>query len=406
MPERCFLASSRSLRWAFGTFVGRRGVGLTAACRIRSKRRSRASSRLRSCARCCCAMMTMTPSLVTRLPASRMRRTATSVGSDGEWRASKRSCTADDTLLTFCPPGPDARTKDSVSSDSSMEIVSVMRIIMTASGCQIFLRQYLAFFHRRLVERIDAEQMRGDDRLQHEMHHQLAEAFLIEPLDVDRPHRAAVPGERLGGRPAFGRDQIADRLAGEAGFAGELGKLAVNARALSAGADRDDGEELVARAGNEQLQLAVLIDRPERRERRSPLTILAEALGPKLHVPMGQPLQPVAIGEQDADRFALAFRERNRQRGAERWGHLRRRFFRKYRREGKATAFADRANIEAKHRGGQQADIGQRGITATDTRIVVKHRHAKFAEQIAQSVFLAGFGRLGDSQKEIGDAGL
>jgi hypothetical protein len=28
----------------------------------------------------------------------------------------------------------------------------------------ILLRQYLTFFHRGLVERIDAEQMRGDDR--------------------------------------------------------------------------------------------------------------------------------------------------------------------------------------------------------------------------------------------------
>ena len=57
-------------------------------------------------------MMTMTPSLVSRLPASRISRTATSLGSDGEWRTSKRSCTADDTLLTFCPPGPEERTKD------------------------------------------------------------------------------------------------------------------------------------------------------------------------------------------------------------------------------------------------------------------------------------------------------
>src|SRR5512144_847502 len=268
MPERCFLASSRSLRWAFGTFVGRRGVGFTAACRMRSKSRSRASSRLRSCVRCCCAMMTMTPSLVTRLPASRIRRTATSLGNEGEWRTSKRSWTADDTLLTFCPPGPDARTKDSASSDSSMEIASVMRIIMTASGCQILLRQYLTFFHRRLVERVDAEQMRGDDRLQHEMHHQLAESLLIEPVDVDRPHRTAILGERLGGRAAFRCNQVADRLAGEARLARELGKLAVDARALSRGADRDDRKKLVTRPGNEQLQLAVLIDRPERRKRR------------------------------------------------------------------------------------------------------------------------------------------
>src|SRR6185312_4810575 len=233
MPERRFFASSRSRLADFGTLVARRTVGFTAACRIRSNRRSRASARLRDWSRCSCATMTMTPSLVRRWPASAIRRMATSFGSDGEWRASKRSCTADDTLLTFCPPGPEARTKDSESSDSSMEIVSVMRIIVTASGCQIFLRQYLAFFHRRLVERIDAEQMRSNDRLQHEMHHQLAETFFVELVDVDRPHRTAVLGESLGGRAAFRRDQIADRLAGETGLAGELGKLAVDSRIAS-----------------------------------------------------------------------------------------------------------------------------------------------------------------------------
>ena len=110
------------------------------------------------------------------------------------------------------------------------------------------------------------------------MHHQLAQAFLVEPVVVDRPHRTAGLGERLGGRAAFRRDQIADRLAGEARLARELGKLAIDARALSGGADRDDGEKLVARAGNEQLQLAVLIDRPERRERRGAFAVLAEAL--------------------------------------------------------------------------------------------------------------------------------
>src|ERR1051325_6585884 len=79
-------------------------------------------------------MMTITPSLVRRLPASRMSRTATSLGNDGERRASKRSCTADDTLLTFCPPGPEERTKDSDSSDSSIVIVGVIWITDVMAG--------------------------------------------------------------------------------------------------------------------------------------------------------------------------------------------------------------------------------------------------------------------------------
>src|SRR5215510_11192383 len=114
--------------------------------------------------------MTITPSLVSRLPAMRIKRKATSFGKDVECRASKRSCTADETLLTFCPPGPEARTNDSESSDSSMEMVSVIRIIPT-SRHQILFRKHLAFFHRRLVKRVDSQKMRGDDCLQHEMHH-------------------------------------------------------------------------------------------------------------------------------------------------------------------------------------------------------------------------------------------
>jgi hypothetical protein len=51
---------------------------------------------------------------------------ATSFGNEGEHRASNRSCTALDTLLTFCPPGPEARTKDSSSSESSIAIESVI----------------------------------------------------------------------------------------------------------------------------------------------------------------------------------------------------------------------------------------------------------------------------------------
>src|SRR6476620_5058899 len=135
--------------------------------------------------------MTITPSLVSRLPAMRINRRATSFGNAGECRASKRSCTADETLLTFCPPGPEARTNDSESSDSSMEILSVMRIIPT-SRHQILSREHLAFFHRRLVKRVASQKMSGDDCLQHKMHHQFAEGRLIEPADVNRAHRATV----------------------------------------------------------------------------------------------------------------------------------------------------------------------------------------------------------------------
>src|SRR5262245_21031944 len=292
MVERCFLASSLWRRSAFGTFVGRRGVGLTAACRIISNNRLRASSRLRSWVRCCCATITMTPSFVRRLPARRISRTATSLGNEGEWRASKRSWTADDTLLTFWPPGPDARTKDSASSDSSMEIESVMRIMTPGHDkrvlrtYQILLRKHFALFHRRLTKWVHAEQMSGNDRLTHEMHHQFAERFLIESVEVKRAYRTAIPGQRFGCGPPFRSDQVADGLAAKARFACKLREFAVNPRSLLRALDSDDGELLVARPADEQLQLAVLIDRPQRRNRRGPLAIFAKAFGPELHVPV------------------------------------------------------------------------------------------------------------------------
>src|SRR5262245_48061191 len=149
----------------------------------------------------------------------RIKRTATSFGRAGECRTSKRSCTADETLLTFCPPGPEARTNDSENSDSSMEMASVIRIIPT-SRHQIFFRKHLTFFHRRLVKRINSQKMRDDDCFQHEMHHQFAQGRLIEPADVNRTHRATVLRQRFRSRAPLGRDQITDALAGEAGLAG------------------------------------------------------------------------------------------------------------------------------------------------------------------------------------------
>ena len=119
-----------------------------------------------------------------------------------------------------------------------MTICSVMRIMAPEAGQpQVLLRQHLALFDRRLVEGVDAEQVRGDDRLQHEVHQQFAEARLVELLDVDGAHRAAVLGQRLGGGAALRGDEIADRLAGEVGLAGELREIGVDARP-AAGARR------------------------------------------------------------------------------------------------------------------------------------------------------------------------
>ena len=125
--ERRRFASRRACLAALGGWVGRRGGGGVAARRISCSKRARASSRLLCWLRNRLALMTMTPPRVNRRPARRSRRARTGSGSEGERRASKRSSTAVDTLLTFCPPGPEARTNDSSISPGSRAISLVMR---------------------------------------------------------------------------------------------------------------------------------------------------------------------------------------------------------------------------------------------------------------------------------------
>ena len=128
-PPRRTLASTRRFWEALvGLVFLRGGGGGLAASRISSSRRSSASARLRSWVRKLIAVRTSTPSWVSLRPASRISRTATSLGSEGERRTSKRSSTAVETLLTFWPPGPAARMNRSVISSSEMEMAGVTSI--------------------------------------------------------------------------------------------------------------------------------------------------------------------------------------------------------------------------------------------------------------------------------------
>ncbi len=96
-------------------------------------------------------------------------------------------------------------------------------------------------------------------------------------------------------------------------------------------------------------------------------------------------------------------RARERQRSAERGRHVLRRLARKHRRERRGRAFTHGANVEARNRGRQQADIGQHRETSADAGIVVEKRHAVGFEQRTQAVALAGNGRLGEAEKERRD---
>src|SRR5439155_24232504 len=120
--DRCdFAVSRRTLEASVGR-LGRRVFGTTSARAISSFSRARASARLASCVRCTRDVMINTPSCVARLPANARRRCRTSSRSKRDWPTSKRNWTAVETLLTFWPPGPEARTKVIVSSESGMNI--------------------------------------------------------------------------------------------------------------------------------------------------------------------------------------------------------------------------------------------------------------------------------------------
>ena len=59
--------------------------------------------------------------------------------------------------------------------------------------------------------------MRRDDRLQHEMHQQFAEAGFVQAVKLDGADRAAVLGERLDGGASLGGDEVAMVLAPKPG---------------------------------------------------------------------------------------------------------------------------------------------------------------------------------------------
>src|SRR3954447_4846579 len=120
--DRCdFAVSRRTLEASVGR-LGRRGFGTTSARAISSFSRARTSARLAPWVRCTREVMINTPSCVARLPANARRRCRTSAGSERDWPTSKRNWTAVETLLTFWPPGPEARTKVSASSESGINI--------------------------------------------------------------------------------------------------------------------------------------------------------------------------------------------------------------------------------------------------------------------------------------------
>ncbi len=130
--------------------------------------------------------------------------------------------------------------------------------------------------------------MRREDCLQHEMHQQFAQCRFVERGRHGGVRTgAAVLGEAS--RPWRGpcaATRSPTVLPPKSGSPASLASSRVDragpCRAVSTVITVN---ELVARAREEELLLAVLIDRPERCDRRGALAVLAEALGPELHIP-------------------------------------------------------------------------------------------------------------------------
>src|SRR6185437_10429153 len=128
IAPRCFLPARRRSFEARVGFVATRFLGGVSEPRMISIRRSRTSSRLRAWSRKRRAWITSTPSPVSRRSRRANTRARTASGSDGDCATSKRNSTALSVRLTCCPPGPSARRKRSVSSDSGMSMEGEMRM--------------------------------------------------------------------------------------------------------------------------------------------------------------------------------------------------------------------------------------------------------------------------------------
>src|SRR6185312_16718779 len=157
-----------------------------------------------------------------------------------------------------------------VATDAAGVIVDCLSAMLPpasgrASGAfphlaEMLPRQNLALLDRRLVEGVDAEQVGGDDRLQHEMHDKRAETALVQSLELEAARRPAVADEAGLSGALFGVEQVAHAAAGEVPQLAVVDEIGRHAPALAGDGERDQREHLVGGTGEIKLQLAVLVD--------------------------------------------------------------------------------------------------------------------------------------------------
>ncbi len=122
----------------------------------------------------------------------------------------------------------------------------------------------------------------------------------------------------------------------------------------------------------------MLVDRAERGDgRRAGAVGLAEAFGPELHIPVREAQQPVGIGHHHHGGDAALLGEADRERRAERGRELRRGPGVLDRLDRGAPTGAERVDIEAARKAGQEADIGEGREPSADIGRMVEDRDAE-----------------------------
>src|SRR5690606_35143389 len=149
------------------------------------------------------------------------------------------------------------------------------------------------------------------------MHEESTECAFIKRRKREGSDGSSVLCKRICRCPLFGIDEIADAVASQKIECRVFGDRSKRFWPLALRVGQEKREELIARTGEPELKLAVLVHRAERLYRRRALAILTEAFCPKLAVPGEETLQPVCIASDDRHGRALLAHHGDLQRGAE-----------------------------------------------------------------------------------------
>src|ERR1700674_4952332 len=109
--------------------------------------------------------------------------------------------------------------------------------------------------------------------LKHEMHHQRAKSPLIERVEVNGADRPTGGNQRLGNSALLGCHEVSGGMAREILGTRELGEIGRDTRASACAVLPDDGDEMLRRAVEIELKLAVLVHGAEGRDRGCALAL-------------------------------------------------------------------------------------------------------------------------------------